>query len=228
MAVCDLSNFYWIHLNCHATSKSHERLERVYRGRTWQSIVMCLCVCGFSTESCGGGREEFSLRWCVFVLRDRSSPLPDTVTLSVTWRNREEGEREGVKERKREKVAAVDVGNMPWSGVVNFFFVTHKGAILTSSVMLEEWLCMALQLCLQYICEFFIFILLYAITAPFFLWIPSILLISKSSYNIFRPCHGSSTQCFCFAFFHFFLLQMIWVSTTLFILFIRYYGWACF
>lgn len=73
-------------------------------------------------ESCGGGREEFSLRWCVFVLRDRSSPLPDTVTLSVTWRNREEGEREGVKEGKREKVAAVDVGNMPWSGVGNFFF----------------------------------------------------------------------------------------------------------
>lgn len=132
---------------------------------------MCLCVCGFSTESCGGGREEFSLRWCVFVLRDRSSPLPDTVTLSVTWRNREEGEREGVKEGKREKVAAVDVGNMPWSGVGNFFsFVTHKGAILTSSVMLEEWLCMALQLCLQNICEVFIFILflLYAITTPFF------------------------------------------------------------
>lgn len=60
------------------------------------------------------------------MLRDRSSPLPDTVTLSVTWRNREEGKREGVKERKIEKVAAVDVSNMPWSGVLRIFLSCTK------------------------------------------------------------------------------------------------------
>uniref|UniRef100_A0A9J8ANX5 TAFA chemokine like family member 1 n=1 Tax=Cyprinus carpio carpio TaxID=630221 RepID=A0A9J8ANX5_CYPCA len=61
------------------------------------------------------------------------------------------------------------------------FFVTHKGAILTSSVMLEEWLCMALHLGLKDTCE-----ILHHMPSLhlFFPWVPSMFLIEGGTCEV--------------------------------------------